>query len=369
MSIKNLRDNSFYLAIFISILMYYYLYFIPFNQGLNSSVGLFVIAKIIVTLLIFVSFKASDIKPDYKMIIPGLVLVLFFGIAMIRKSNSDTLFLNYLNFALLIPLFKTQSIREKAQKSFNIISYVLVLQVVIDILLVDIFKIYLWDEKIFIGGFGNPSTFAFFCLFSFLWIISRERYKYLDFILGTVLLYGIVRSSALFIYLLVFINLALLFILDLEKKIKNLTWICISSIVLAIGRGDYLIYKIYSIFHWLGWTSKPFLSDSVTVRVKNYKTIMNQGIDFIGFKYLGVDSQYITILISFGIVGAIILLYPVLKNLIILIKNRKIDDLFLFIMFLNFILIFFNNRILDYYPVSYLYFIILVLNDRKLKIT
>ncbi|WP_133566675.1 hypothetical protein [Bacteriovorax stolpii] len=262
--------------------------------------------------------------------------------------------------------------QDKILLSYKFLSVILTAHVWFDIFLLKVLKVApLWPEGSLVGGMGNPSSFAFacnFCLIYLLFIQNSMAQKFKFFMISSLVI-GVVLSNALFMILIMgaIFCFGILFSKGLLRKLivfSILALMCLLLIEYVILKGGFLANKLYAVLGNFGLSESEASSDSVSLRVE----IFNQVLDFInqrggGFiwgqfnnlSYYAVDSQYITYFLSFGLIGfgAFLTLLVVMLLRAVFISTQYKN--FVIIALGIFILTFFNNRILDYFPIGYLF--------------
>ncbi len=373
------------LFLLVAFNLYYGLYFFSFDQGATGSNYVLNLLKIFSVVSLYVYFFKSKItfnSYDLLFLWSSLFLLTIFVANGLMYGFNDKLFLNYIVFVLLYPFLSSKDYSKAIYSSYSVLSFIICLQILLDIIIKIFLKSRLWNEDVFVGGMGNPSSFAFICLFSIIYLLlGQNQIKSIKYIMVTGLSLGILQTSALFIIILMLV----FFVYMLVRKRKWYYQILILCLVfggakpfkeLVMNYSPLLKSKIVSTLSFFSG-SIGNQSDSVYLRLQNYELISGMGRTFDQHFFLGhfsninyysVDSQYITWGLSFGFIALFIfLLFLAVSGWrILLLKNEKKE--FLFIVFMLFVLVFTNNRILDYFPVGYIFITILALVSRsKLK--
>lgn len=365
------------ILITISLSVYYYLYFVPFNQGVVKGTSFFNIAKLIIFVGTLYCVSTSWREIILSPFIVTFYLINFFILFLFIYGeffghNDNKMVLNYFLFSLLYAFLFFDKKLIFVKVALSLIPWVLVFQVCLDIILNNFFKLCLWEGCLFVGGLGNPSSFAFFSMFSFFILVLRVSCKSstVDLTLLSIplllLTYGIIKSSALAIVLLHFLGIVgLVLFTNSKQRIYYCLILIAGAVIFLEGASPYLINKIGAFLYLLGVIDTKYQSMSISTRVGYFSNQDTSLYKFFNYNYKAYDSQYLTFLKSFGLLGAGLFL---VANVLFFLKlkiSREPLHMFNIFMFGSFALIFFNNRILDYYPVSILYLVVCVLIARS----
>jgi hypothetical protein len=237
----------------------------------------------------------------------------------------------------------------------------------------------LWESEAFVGGLGNPSSFALYCSLAFMFCLlhpqaGRHRYK-----LAIALAASAIMTKALFAVVAVIIAYVAWAVRSWRRLAVSL--ILLPTIVLigfnnsdSIGL-DFVAHKLRASSALLGFIdydvdSSASVSGRVEIHRRTYEAITEDpaGLLFGHLDqqpYWPMDSQVLTYLGSFG--APMLLVFVVLHMLWIsrAWRHASIDGGFTVIALTVFGLIFLTNRILDYYPVATLYFLCIAAAQKK----
>lgn len=313
------------------------------------------------------------------------VLLIMFMLYSNKYLINDLMFMNFSIF--LIPFIFMKSINSYNEIFFTyrILAYLLSFQVWIDIILTRVLNIpTLWAAGSVVGGMGNPSSFAFACNFTliFLFFIKNSMSKFLFSACVVSLIIGVLLSNALFMIIMlgfIFFTLILKIQNLFGKIIVAFSVIGMSTfgIIYNISRVGLLSDKLRALMELLGLMENISNSDSVDVRIMIYKDALNflktSNLNYIfghykNTNYFDVDSQYLTYFFSFGLIGLTLFLILLVVMLLKGLNANKEFKYFITISLMFFYLTFFNNRILDYFPIGYLFFSVaalLSISERK----
>lgn len=374
------------IVLFVSLAFstYYFQYFQSFSQGVveERSIAIYV-TKVFSMLFFILAFFSSRVKFNY---FDFQFLIFTFGaatsylIAGILCGFNDILFLNFLIFSFCYPFLIYENVEKKIYFSYEIICVVIFIQTIGDVLL-SVLGVMLWDGGLYIGGLGNPTSFAFVTVFCLTYITFGKTsfsntYKVL---LGIIYIFSVIMTKALFPILLA-LAILLVAIVKIESKKRKIFFICsvffavVLFITLIDFKGGLLSNKLNSLLYYVGLSDIHKESRSVSLRVEN----INMAIDFLrelglqwgfghyqGLTYYPVDSQYISILLSFGFFLFFYFLVFNFTALLRILNKTRIDNrAFIFFGFLLCNFMFVNNRILDYFPLGFIYISLIALISR-----
>lgn len=364
--------------------VYYLLYFYSFSQGMSIDSGTEInTIKVLSILCLVGAFFTCRIRLSSFDLLYLLFVVLSavsYVISGIVYGFNDTLFLNYLVFSLCYPFLVSKEAEQKIFFSYKVICFIVMVQVFIDMFL-NLVQVTLWDGGLYVGGLGNPTSFGFVCTFCLAYVNLgsagfSERAKIL---LTIIYMFAVLNTGALSP---IFLSVVILIVTFLKKGNFLRKFILVS---LALGsllfflfiakiEGGFLVNKVNALLYYIGLSDFEAGSISVSVRAENMslaiRFLQDAGTQLFfghyqGLTYYPIDSQYITLLLSFGLV---VFLYFIFFNLIAVCKiglNKKYEKRgFIFLGLLLFFLIFINNRVLDYFPLGYIFVSLIALTSR-----
>jgi hypothetical protein len=370
--------------VFISSLLlfstYYYLYFVDFNQGVISNDEKYAFIKFLFVFIVYSALLRLEIKRNLRL--EELFFLLFFvpSVAMLLVKSAilsagGYMFLNTVLLAVPFIIFKIKSC-ERVLFFFDCSVIVISLQILVDAL-IQMKGYSLWQNKAYVGGVGNPSSFGVICIFLISYLLHLKKLNLSNLFYVTILSYGALMTSSLLATVLLPMVL-LTWGLRSPKKAFIASFAGILGISLFILSGPKLItnhvnYKLSSLFGG-GGAAAAERSISVTERVNIHAHFMD-GLATKPFYYFffgstdnsyhGVDSQFITYFGSFGFFLASFFFCGIAVMLFKAIRSGYADSIFLITSIAVFGLSFFTNRILDYFPVSILLFLLLPLMSRE----
>lgn len=351
---------------------YYYFYFVDFEQGSVTGGGGFVFLKILGLLLFYFMILSPSFKRHYCLAELTLLLFFFFSILLFFLKRwffeaKDYLFLNMLICALPFLVFQ---LRERGRILFFLDAclVVLVFQIFIDIL-VYLNGSSLWENKAFIGGVGNPSSFGFICNIFIAYILFFKRSGFLSFFSFCTLLYGVVMTNSM-LSLLLFGGLLVGW--GWSRGGRYLVLLGVIGLGLILAGYDrllsgHLAYKLESLVS-LVMGEAGDSSASVSLRVEIHRFFWEQinsnffEVFLYGYPelhYYNADSQYLSYIGSFGVLGSLLFFFGVISSAFFASRRGDKFASFSTVVISMFLLIFFSNRILDYYPVPLFLFLMI----------
>lgn len=367
---------KFGFAILFSV--YYFNYMGSFSEGDLENTGPFATLFKFASVAIVFGALAPRFRIDCKSLLIGLYG--FFAISFLFSIVSgdllnDVLFLNTL---IQIPVFLavTQSRwRIDFPALLRFIGFVLAVQIAIDTLIWQS-EGSLWLSGAFIGGSGNPSAFGFECVLMLAFYLLHPFAGKRAFFMALVMLYGAVMTKSLFALLAAAMIIVVWALKRPRRTFYMLGLVTAVNIAASIYLSDmiennlsFLQHKLSAVGSFVGavdydTTSALSVSLRQEIHDQTFGILYDEPWRFIvghfsGLVYWPVDSQVLTYLGSFG--GFALILF-VLLHLHWLVRGyncRKNDGYFSWYILLVFFAIFFTNRILDYFPIASLYFLII----------
>lgn len=359
---------------------YYYLYFFDFNQGVSASPGYYSILKLIGVGLFSVAIFEPEIKRSVS--VRHFVFTVFFvfssAVFFVKRfffDAGDDLYFNIIICAIPFVLFRINNNFDVILFFFEVCLWVLVFQILIDIYFF-INELSLWENGAFIGGLGNPSSFGIFCNIVLAYVLFLRKFSVFSVFSIIVIIIGIVGTQSLF-SMLAFIFLSSYFFWC-KSKFLWLFLCAVSSVILVIlwpwVAAGHLGYKISSLFLLLfGGGIEGEGSKSITLRFEIHNTFLQKvSEEFLSvmifgyndFYYYNTDSQFLTFFGSFGVLPSLLFFGIAFCQLFLVSQKYNVSRFFWISIFLFFVM-FFTNRVIDYYPMALVFFL-LVLFDPKI---
>ncbi|NYT38023.1 hypothetical protein ERD78_14165 [Allopusillimonas soli] len=371
------------LGIFLSSLLvlgnYYYLYFVPFDQGSTNEPWTYSLLKPVGIMLLYCFLLSSKLKHNYRFHQVLFLLFFFYSFCaiLLKRFAWDSGGLMFFNMVICaLPLFVLVPRKQAIISFFETCLLIISAQVIID------YAIYingysLWNNKAFIGGLGNPSSFGFVCDVLIAYILHYRKYKTSSLIFFLILSYGVIKSNAM---LAVLVYAALMISWGTKRLGLGFLFLCaIIGTSLAIFSHDilsrHLIYKLDSVLALFD-DNISASSISVSLRVQMHMYLLEQLRDnffsvlFFGYPeryYYAADSQYLTYIGSFGLMASMIFFLATALALAHSYVHRRELSSFSWVAIIMFMLVFFTNRLLDYYPVALFLFLAMAVGTTSTK--
>lgn len=352
---------------------YYYLYFFEFHQGVSSAGSNYNALKFIaIGLLLSQLFLPIVLVTYKKWHVTLLIFCVTASIVIIIKSlllrvSGGVMLANMLIFAIPLTILKSHHNLNRFYFFFDCCMYVLSMQVIID------YAIYLcggslWDNKAFIGGLGNPSSFGVACCIFLAYTLFMKSNKIKHLASATLLAIGALNTNSLMPTLLVaFIAAAALIGRPrLSVFIITSAFIAVLSIFPNSTTDGHTAYKFESLVSAVLDNTDENISESVSLRETIHKQYFEKltetpaTIIFIGdinSPYIGLDSQVLTYLSSFGVLLSLVFLVYTYQFGIASLQLSSYTRLFMVSVVSIYSIAFIFNRILDYYPMALFFFL------------
>ena len=325
---------------------YYVYYFYTFEQGLYVGSGASIIvlksASLVFLLGAFISNKVKLNYFDYLFLFLCSCLSLSYYSAGIAFGINDRLFNNFLAFCFLYIFLISKGSKEKILLSYDALSALVFAQILLDAIL-RASGYSLWQGGLFVGGLGNPSSFGLACNFCLAYILigpnSFQGIAKVAFSVAYVI--ATIKSAALFPILLTFLIIAV-FVMRTRGALKPIYILIfiVSSIGLlaAISKFDQGVLgnKLNSLLYFFELTDREAHSISIDQRLENAEFLadyLNTGGTELVFghvnntNYFPVDSQYISVILSFGLPVFILFMFFNITALIRCIAGKSLSSL------------------------------------------
>lgn len=373
----------FFSAVFI-LCNYYYLYFVDFYQGAAGGGWFFSILKLLGIFLVAASLlKMSPRWGEKELWFLMLFFISAFALFFLKGfwgGFDDGMFLNA--FLCIVPflMFRLRQGREAVVFFFECCLLILIFQVFLEQF------IYwsgnsLWENRAFVGGLGNPSSFGLLCNVLLCYVLFERRAAFLSAFFAFVLAYGVCRSNSL-LALISFILVLVFYFLEYRSLKRFAFVLAVFSFSVYLGGQAHLFYKLDS-FVDLAFEGVDGLVDeevgglvneavggsvSISTRVHIHYEYLDNFLSrpveavFYGFTkkaYMAYDSQLLTYLSSFGLLFS--LLFFLSFSLVLFRCLPNGSGRFVFVALFIFGLAFLTNRILDYYPMPIFFALLMVL--------
>ncbi len=374
------RRRLLYIGSLFALSVYYLNYYGNFEEGSTEGVEvptllmrLTAVACIVTALLPIRLWSWSS------MMVQGLYLygaLSYLLTAAWYGHLTDSLFLNtIIQIPVLLALVGTR-FKIDYIGWLRLIFGFLAIQVLIDILIWQAGQL-LWQSSAFVGGLGNPSSFGLLCTLGVTFYIfhpsvGRERWMMVG-----LLSIGAFQTKAMFAVLGITLIL-LVWILTSWRRtffasILGIA-LAIGSVLVSSGQSDdgetgFIEHKLMAVGALLSFVEYDVESSaSVSQRIEMHeRTFRGLAVDPLGLiighlkglPYWPMDSQLLTYLGSFGAPFLILFLSLHTYWMVCAWRKRRNDNGFTLFCLFIFGLIFMTNRVLDYFPVAIIYFIII----------
>lgn len=355
---------------------YYYLYFSQFAEGESEGGLAFSLIKLAGAALLSLAILKPSIRLKYSQEEIALIALIFLALIIFSFKSalhglSDVMFLNTIICLAPFLILKERVGSARTRIFYESCLFIITLQVAVDTYVLKN-NLSIWENKAFIGGLGNPSSFGLVCNILIAYILLKRPARPSSVFYFAVMAFGIfMTSSMLSAITLVFTTLIWAALNISLKKIAYISIALLSILTLTINfASEHLIYKLNSITNIFSDNSTNEGSRSVSLRVEIHKiyveNITNNPLDGLlyGFSdsaYMKFDSQILTYLSSFGALFSLLFfLIVILLTLKLLTKKYHFEATCICL----FLLTFATNRILDYYPLP-LFFAMAILAIRK----
>jgi hypothetical protein len=384
------RRSLLHAGSLLGLSVYYLNYGGNFEEGSTEGVGVLTfLMRVIAVTCIVTTLLPIRLRSWSSMMMQGLFLYGAFSYVLAAGWHAhlnDSFFLNtIIQLPVLLALVGTRFEIDYA-RWLKFIFGVLGIQVLIDILIWKTGQS-LWLSTAFVGGLGNPSSFGLLCalgatFYIFHPSVGRERWM-----LVILLTFGAFQTKSMFAVLA--IALVLMVWISTSWRHTFLAFILgffltLGSFLLLGGQSDdgemgFIEHKLMAVGALLSLVEYNVDSSaSVSQRIEMHeRTFGELAVDPVGLivghlqglPYWPMDSQLLTYLGSFGAPFLILFLSLHVYWTVCAWRKRHVDNRFTLLSLFIFGLIFLTNRILDYFPVAIIYFIIVsvILKSRPCK--
>lgn len=380
---KNLRFWRcvlLYIGTLLALSVYYLNYVGIFDEGNTEGVGaLTMLMRVIAVACIVTALLPIKLRSWSSMMIQGLYLYGAFSYVLAAGwygHLNDLLFLNtIIQLPVLLAVIGTR-FQIDYVRWLKLIFVFLGIQVLIDILIWQSGKL-LWISDAFVGGLGNPSSFGLLCALGVTFYILHPSVGRERWIMVVLLTFGAFQAKAIFAVFAI----ALVVLVWISSSLRRTFLASVLGIFLALGyvlvlsdRGNYdgeialLENKLMAVGALLSLVEYDVGSSaSVTQRIemheRTFSGLSANPLSLItghleGLPYWPMDSQLLTYLGSFGAPFLIFFLFLNVYWIVCAWRRRLEDNGFTLLSIVIFFLIFLTNRIMEYFPVEIIYFII-----------
>ncbi|WP_024973397.1 hypothetical protein [Ralstonia pickettii] len=368
-----------FLAI-VGIFSIYYLYYLTdFKDGEVDSVPAYIgVAKLAAFGIFMFWLMPFRVVARYK---DDVLLVYFFslcavsyGVALLAGFDHPTaLFVNALIF--LPVLFSSRMTERGILSVFKIIKWIVLVQCLAGFIL-RYLAIDLWTGGAVSGGVGNPSSFGLLCCVSYLYVDAIEKRGAVEISEKLVFALGALATNSVF-SLLTMAGIVFL----VETKNKRLAFLIVCAIPMLIvagfaifkaeaaGEPSFLVHKILAVLNFVGLVDYEVTAGITGGRIADHLNLLAGYVEtpsamlwghLNSTVYRAADSQYVSFLASFGVPITLMFVLINLKVYVSAWRKMSPEHVFLRNCLLIFILNFFVNRILDCFPMTFIYMMVVI---------
>jgi hypothetical protein len=299
-------------------------------------------------------------------------------------SLNDGFFVNTLLQLPVLIAFSASRWQIDHAKWLRFVCNVLALQVIADVVVWQT-GASLWLSAAFVGGVGNPSSFGLLCSMGFAFCLFHPRAGRARWVRAALLALGAMMSQALFASLALAFVSVIWMALGWHRLLKGLaaaalTALAVLTFLVGTGGGDetsFIEHKLSAAGALIGLIeydieSAASVSQRVEMHEQTFAAIEASPPRLLwghldGLPYWPMDSQLLTYLGSFGAPMLALFLALHLGWLLRAWRMRRADGGFTVVALGLFGLIFTTNRILDYFPVASLYFVLVAMVTRPAR--
>lgn len=371
----------------LGLSVYYLNYSSNFDEGqIDAASPLTMIGRLLSVMLIVFSLKPFKWRFDASALLVFFYITAatsFFLSIAISGDVNDILFINTLiQLPVLIALSTTTQQVDHA-RWLKFVGIILTLQVIGDIL-IGIFGGALWMSGAFIGGVGNPSSYGFLCGLLVAFYLFHPKAGSMRWLFVIIISFGAFKSESL-------LSVVALGIVYFIWIIRRWGWLITSCLIVVgavmgfymvnentdIEQASFIQHKLSAAAALIGLMDYDVESSaSVSLRTQihqeTFEALKNEPIRLLyghleGKQYWPMDSQLLTYLGSFGGIMAMTFIFLHIAWMIRAFNNKILDGGFAFISMVLFGLIFLTNRILDYFPVAAIYFLLISMAPKNMR--
>jgi hypothetical protein len=358
---------------FMILSNYYYLYFFDFNQGISAAGSSFnfirfVAIGLLVSQLFLPAITSTFSRINLSMLAFCLAAVTVLTLKTVfLHSGGGFMFANMLLCAIPATTLKAHPDRSRMWFFFDCCKYILSAQVILD------YAIYLcgasiWDNKAFIGGLGNPSSFGVACCIFLAYSLLARPHNKTSLACASLLAAGALNTNALMPTMMVPLIVIFSFVARPRISVAVIAacFVTVLCVVPNSTTDGHTAYKMESLVSALKGSQADDISQSVSLREQIHEDYFRKLTDspattvFFGDiekSYFGVDSQILTYLSSFGVVVSLFFLFYMINLAWAAISLPKETMYFTVAVIAIYSTAFVFNRILDYYPMSLFLFL------------
>jgi len=353
---------------------YYYIYFYEFKQGTSGAGGLFSLIRFFAIGLLISQLYQPIILTTYKKWHLYLIIFCFTGgtitlaKSMVLDTTAGMMVANILICAIPATMLKPHPETQRFWFFLDCCKNILSLEVIID------YAVYLanasiWENKAFIGGVGNPSSFGITCCIFLAYTLFCKPRTSINLAAGSLLAFGALKTNALLPTLLLATMILCSLIIRPSKSVLAISLLFIGALITIPNSvtDGHTAYKLESLIEAGAGETSSNISQSVSLRETIHRDYLDKITEHpiittlvgdINQPYVGVDSQVLTYLSSFGVLTSLFFLLYTVNFGVTSLQLHGRQRYFMLAAVAVYSTTFIFNRILDYYPMA-LFFILL----------
>jgi hypothetical protein len=351
---------------------YYYLYFVSFEQGASEGGWQFSLLKVVGLLLTYPLLLSTRLRTT--MIAQEFMLLMFFTLTLVIYifkvlflGGGDIMFLNTVLCAVPFLVFRLNGNIRRVVLFLECCLFILAMQVLADTVVYRT-DMSLWENKAFIGGLGNPSSFGLLCNLFVGYLLFYRRRSITSSLYFATLAYGVFMTSSMLAFLMLCAVLAIWGVsrLSMAKLVAAMGIVLIALVAGEKLFSEHLGYKLQSARSVLDGSTDS-QSASVSLRLAAHQEYAGQFAEhpfealsygFDSQPYIWYDSQVLTYLSSYGVFPSALFFLAVFGLAVRAMLASSPLSRFVAVSLMLFLVTFTTNRILDYYPIPLFLFLL-----------
>lgn len=364
----------------LALCVYYLNYGAIFDEGeVEGMSALTTLMRISSVVIILLAVSPLRFRPS---VLWGYVILylagafnLMFAVGVQGNLNDSLYFNTLLQLPILVALYGARW-QIDYPRWMRFISIVLAVQVFIDVLVWQAGES-LWLSSAFIGGVGNPSSFGLLCAVSMAFCFFHPCSGRGRWVLAAILAVGAVQTKSLFAVLAVTVIAAVWMVMERRRVLIGLFGVSglLIALTLQVGAGDgedtsFVEHKLNAVGALIGLIdydvdSSASVAQRMAMHDTTFVAIADAPVQLLwghleGLAYWPMDSQLLTYLGTFGAPFLVFFIIFHLYWMWLAWRVRQVDNGFALLTLSLFGLIFTTNRILDYFPIAILYFLVVM---------
>lgn len=261
-----------------------------------------------------------------------LTIVLFYGISAFWAVDSGAAVIGFFKFLpLILFLIALMQQNNEPDDFLQIVPCIAAGMTVVSALLMQIPVLERWFSVAgrLSGFFQYSNTFALFLLIALIIVLTKNKYKYYDFLQIPILIFGIVYSGSRTVFALMLVSVLVLILFLKNKKIKIALLVTMTVIISGVLAYVYVTGNVHTIGRFLttSLTESTFVGrllyfrDAFTVIIRH-----PFGIGYLGFYYMQesiqtgvysvmfVHNDFLQLLLDIGWIPALLFISAIVKS-------------------------------------------------------